>query len=225
MHLAQVGLKNKSSTQLPETIHYSRTPLNSMHGGVHHFEFYEDVENRLPTFSCSLQSERCHSQTKLGARCSRKSVIGTPYCWSHLLSNHHLRLLPSTVPNAGKGVFVLNKQKPLGDIIIRNDDVVCPYGGELIDEATLNHRYGDKTAPYAIWLSQSRYRDAACARGIGSMINHDSRRANVVFAVNHRAKTVSIKAKRNLRNGEELFVSYGRNYRFNEGTRYATIPR
>ena len=179
MYLVHTGLENKSNKQLPQMSHHSRRPLNSMHGGVHRFEFYEHVENRQPTFSCALESERCHSQTKIGARCSRKCVIGTPYCWSHLLSNHHLRLLPSTVPNAGKGVFVLNKQRPLGEIIIRNGDVVCPYGGELIDETTLNRRYGDKTAPYALQLSQNRYRDAACARGIGSMINHDGRRANV----------------------------------------------
>ena len=227
MYRVQMGLENKSSKQLPNTTigHHSCNHLNGMHGGVHRFEFYEHVENRQPTFSCALESERCHSQTKIGTRCSRKCVIGTPYCWSHLLSNHHLRLLPSTVPNAGKGVFVLNKQRPLGEIIIRNGDVVCPYGGELIDETTLNRRYGDKTAPYALQLSQNRYRDAACARGVGSMINHDGRRANVSFAVNHRAKTVSIKAKRNLRNGEELFLSYGRDYRMNDGSRYVTRPR
>ena len=201
--------------------------FSSMQGCIHQFKFYEHEhqDNRHPTFSCALQSERCHSQIKTGSRCSRKCVIGTPYCWSHLLSNHYLRLLPSTVPNAGKGVFVLNKQRPLGEIIIRNGDVVCPYGGKLIDETTLNRRYGDKTAPYALQLSQNRYRDAACARGVGSMINHDGRRANVSFAVNHRAKTVSIKAKRNLRNGEELFLSYGRDYRMNDGSRYVTTPR
>jgi len=203
------------------------TSFSLVQGGAHRFKFYEHEhqDNRHPTFACALQSERCHSQTKAGSRCSRKCVIGTPYCWSHLLSNHHLRLLPSTLPDAGKGVFVLNKQRPTGEIIIRNGDVVCPYGGELINETTLNHRYGDKTAPYAIQLSHHRYRDAACARGIGSMINHDSRRANVTFAVNQRTKTVSIKAKRHLRNGEELFASYGRDYRINDGTRYVTTPR
>jgi len=203
------------------------TSFSLVQGGAHRFKFYEHEhqDNRHPTFACALQSERCRSQTKTGSHCSRKCVIGTPYCWSHLLSNHHLRLLPSTLPDAGKGVFVLNKQRPLGEIIIRNGDVVCPYGGELIDETTLNHRYGDKTAPYAIQLSHHRYRDAACARGIGSMINHDSRRANVTFAVNQRTKTVSIKAKRHLRNGEELFASYGRDYRMNDGSRYVTTPR
>ena len=54
---------------------------------------------------------------------------------------------------------------------------------------------------------------------------NDGRRANVSFAVNHRAKTVSIKAKRNLRNGEELFLSYGRDYRMNDGSRYVTASR
>ena len=191
----------------------------------YYFKFYDNERDPRPSFTCALDSERCIGQNKNGQRCSRKCIIGTPYCWTHLLSKHHLRILPSTIANAGKGLFVVDKKQPEGAVIFRTGETVCPYGGDLIDKDTINERYGENTAPYGIQLSQNRYRDAGCARGVGSLINHDSRRANVAYSVDQRAKTVSIKAKRNLKNGEELFVSYGRVYRMNDGSKYTTTTK
>ncbi len=188
----------------------------------YYFKFYNNEDDPRPSFTCSVSSQRCNGGNKNGSRCSRKCVIGTPYCWTHLLSKCSLRILPSTIANAGKGLFVLNKREPDGAVIIRNGETICPYGGELIDKDTLEERYGNKTAPYGIQLSRNQYRDAGCARGVGSLINHDSQRANVMYSVDQRAKTVSIKAKRNLKNGEELFISYGRDYRMEDGSKYAT---
>lgn len=129
------------------------------------------------------------------------------------------------MPEAGKGLFVLDKKQPTGTVLIKKDQTVCPYGGDLIDKATLDERYGDKTAPYAVQLSKNRFRDGGCARGVGSLINHDSRRANVAFSLNQNTKTVSIKATRNLKNGEELFVNYGREYQMRDGSKYITISK
>ena len=191
----------------------------------YYFKFYNNVDDPRPSFSCAVSSERCDGENKNGSHCSRKCVIGTPYCWTHLLSKYELRILPSTIPNAGKGLFVLNKKEPVGAVVIRNGETVCPYGGELINKDTLEERYGEKTAPYTVEMSRDRYRDAGCARGVGSLINHSNQRANVAFSIDQRAKTVSIKAKRNLKNGEELFVSYGRTYRMRDGSKYTTTSK
>jgi len=191
----------------------------------YHFNFYNDTNDPQPRFTCAIESERCHGETKNGTRCSRKCVIGTPYCWSHLLSNYNLRILPSTIPNAGKGLFIMNKQEPEGKVIIKKGTIVCPYGGELIDKQTLDERYGKKTSPYGIYVSTNNYRDAGCARGVGSVINHDSRKQNVIFTANHKSKSINIKVSRDLVNGEELFVSYGRSYRLNDGSKYSTTTR
>ncbi len=188
-----------------------------------YFKFYENENSDRPSFSCALLSERCTSTNKNKKRCSRHCVIGTPYCWSHLLSLHHLRILKSGVPNAGKGLFVLNTNEDEGKVVFKKGELVCPYGGQLINKRTLESRYGDKTAPYAIQLTHEWYRDASCERGVGSLINHDSKKANVKFSVNQQSKTVSIKAKRNLKNGEELFVSYGREYKMHDGSKYITV--
>jgi SET domain-containing protein len=133
--------------------------------------------------------------------------------------------LPSTIPQAGKGLFVLDKKQPIGTVLIKKAQTVCPYGGELIDKDTLEKRYGNKTAPYAVQLSKTSFRDGGCARGVGSLLNHDSRRANVTFSVNQNSKTVSIKATRNLKNGEELFINYGREYTMRDGSKYVTVLR
>jgi SET domain-containing protein len=60
---------------------------------------------------------------------------------------------------------------------------------------------------------------------VGSLINHDNRRSNVAFSVNQAAKTVSIKATRNVKNGEELLVNYGREYKMQDGSKYVTISK
>ena len=191
----------------------------------YYFKFYENNADPQPSFTCAVSSEQCQASNKNGSRCSRKCVIGCPYCWTHLLAKFHLRILPSTIPDAGKGLFVLDKKQPTGTVLIKKDQTVCPYGGELIDNDTLSERYGNKNAPYAIELSKNRYRDAGCARGVGSLLNHDSRRANVAFSINQSSKTASIKATRNLKNGEELFVNYGRQYRMRDGSKFETVSK
>jgi hypothetical protein len=191
----------------------------------YYFKFYENNDDPQPSFTCAVTSEQCKALNKNGSRCSRKCVIGCPYCWTHLLAKFHLRILPSSIPEAGKGLFVMDKKQPTGTLLIKKNDIVCPYGGELIDKDTLEERYGAKTAPYAIQLSKNRFRDAGCARGVGSLINHDNRRSNVAFSVNQAAKTVSIKATRNVKNGEELLVNYGREYKMQDGSKYVTISK
>ena len=44
------------------------------------------------TFSGNLQGRRCVGHCRNGTRCSRRSVIGTPYCYQHLKSDCHLRI-------------------------------------------------------------------------------------------------------------------------------------
>jgi hypothetical protein len=37
--------------------------------------------------------------------------MATPYCFSHLPEYLHLKVKPSTIPNAGKGLFAFDKTK------------------------------------------------------------------------------------------------------------------
>ena len=163
----------------------------------------------------------CHSANHM--RCRNKTVIGSPYCWVHLLYQRHLRIKDSNIHHAGKGLFALNKDAGENEIIFRKGTNIIRYDGEIIDHQELNRRYGDFTAPYGIEISQNRFEDGALERGAGTLINHTTRdRANCKFIIskNNRDDTLNhkivIRATKNIRNGQELLASYGGNYRLNE---------
>ena len=121
------------------------------------------------------------------------------------------------IPNAGKGLFVFNPSVAPNDIVFRKGDKICNYNGELIDETELNRRYGDTTAPYAIELQKKQYSDAAIVRGLGSMLNHNTKaKTNVRFSIKRDNSDITIIASKNIRNNTELFVHYGKNYKMNE---------
>lgn len=174
-------------------------------------------ESEQPQFQCKLKAYRCRSMVK-GRHCKKHTVLSSPYCWVHLLYQHHLRLLPSTVEGAGKGVFVIDKKQPVGTVVFKKGATICPYMGELINAQQLQDRYGDGNAPFVLEVSKDAFIDAACERSVGSMINHKPRRqANCEFVANRRDKTARLRATKNITNGQELFVSYGDDYDWDLG--------
>mgnify|MGYP002406883613 FL=1 len=174
-------------------------------------------------FDCYLNAYICQAINKNGTRCKRTTTIGTPYCYSHLLHIKHLKIKQSTIPNAGKGVFAIDPKKGVNEVVFKKGENIAPYMGELLTNEELENRYDNLTAPFGLNVSKTQNRDAACDRGIGSLINHrPTAQANVKFSVNPQNKTVSIKAIKNIRNGEELFANYSRAYKFNENTTYTT---
>ncbi len=105
-------------------------------------------------FACDLQCRQCSAHTSTtGARCGRRTCIGVEYCWQHLRSVAHLRIGPSTVPGAGKGLFAHAGVPHAGPnaVVFRNGEVILPYRGEALTRAQLHTRYGPHgTAPYAL---------------------------------------------------------------------------
>ena len=140
------------------------------------------------------------------------------FCHCHLLSQYHLQIKPSSIPNIGKGLFAINKRALPNMILFCKDDKICDYDGELIHNNDLNERYGLYTAPYGLQLSNRNFLDSACSRGVGSLINHhiNHGRINARFSVHPNRRSAVIKATKNIYNGEEIFVDYGNSYAFNE---------
>ena len=123
-----------------------------------------------------------------------------------------------TVHKAGVGLFAFDSKQDDNAIIFKSGDKICDYNGEIIDDDELQKRYGDKTAPYTVQIKNDVYEDAATHRGIGSLINSSSGTQHKVscrFSAG-KDKKAHIIATKNIRNNEELFISYGRNYKFNE---------
>ena len=182
---------------------------------VKYFHFHspsgDDFDQPLDTVRCTASSKGS------GNRCKNRVTIGLSTCWQHTLSQKFLQVKTSTIPNAGDGLFA--RKGPIDDrsiVVFKSGDVICQYNGEMISQQTLESRYGQFTAPYGVELRAGRKEDGALSRGIGTLINHYPRKKNCRIAIN-RANRAQIISMKTIKNGDELFVSYGRSYRFNEG--------
>ncbi len=187
------------------------------------FRFLDHDTNKV--FTCKLLSVQCGGTTKQGRRCKRKVVSSLPLCWNHLESMKNLKIKDSTIPNAGKGLFAFDRKKKANDIIFKPRDLVIEYTGEIIDDDEIQDRYGDKTAVYGLKMSDDCMVDAACERSAGALANHKQQRyANAELTtrtINGIIKPFLVAIKR-IRNGQEVTVNYGRDYRFGENVTTST---
>lgn len=150
--------------------------------------------------------------------CKTLVQIGHPYCSRHLSSRLGLRIAQSQrLPPGCMGVFATRS--------FRKGDTICAYKCERVDEKTLDTRYGDdeNAGPIHIYTldddadggSARLYSDASLDRCVGSMLNdsrglpNERRLENCIFSDGIPAP---IKATRDIAVGEELYVSYGKNY-------------
>lgn len=186
-------------------------------------------------FSCPIQCSQCTAHKADGNRCTKRTCIGVPVCWVHLLKNHKLRIRDSA---HGKGLFVHCNASGANDIIFHPGQEIVRYYGEGVTMRVLDQRYGDSTAPYGVACNPDNVRgrrrgrgrggrrtfeDAACVRGVGSLANHGGAHANAeLTCVNSR---VVLKATTGIRNYREVLVNYGDEYWFDEENTQHTTRR
>lgn len=136
----------------------------------------------------------------------------------------NLRIKPSTIPGAGRGLFAASKTRGPGEVVFARGDRIIEYGGEHIIVAELNNRYpGTLTAPYGL-QEGAHVEDGACNRGPGTLANHAPQReanARYSFARGNPQRMVLV-ATKPIRNGTEIRCNYGRGYSLNEPTTKAT---
>lgn len=173
------------------------------------FKFYA---NHAMVFNCQLQSEQCVGTAKNGNQCRKRCVIGVNLCWQHLLKEKQVRIKDSQF---GKGLFAMNKRKEPNEVIFRNNQTIVQYNGEIIDREELIERYGNNTAPYTVQVREDEYSDGSCRRGVGTLVNHATgNRVNARFSYGRNG--IQIKATKNIRNGQEIFINYNQGVRNNE---------
>lgn len=190
---------------------------------VKYFHFHNLVTGI--NFDEKLKSDQC-TRTLNGVRCKKRCQIGLGICWIHLLNEHHLRIKASNLPNAGMGLFAIDKSKGDGEIIFRPGQSVCLYNGEVLDIYEHHARYGAESAPYTAQLNkkddEQMYEDASIHRGVGALINHSNKLDNCRMKIK-RNNVIEIVAKKNILNDSEILLNYGRQYKFNsKNTRTAT---
>ena len=181
---------------------------------------------RTAEFRCYLKSRQCEMETERDVRCRNSVIFGLPYCYVHMINSFSIviRDSPHSV-HSGKGVFAWDPklQREEGRVFPPNY-VIVKFEGEVLTREEMEERYSDLdqvSMPYAIQISAHRFIDAACHRGIASMINPPPGRQqpNVRFSVSRRNPNhIRIVAIRNIRHGEELYVDHG-NFEFQNNHR------
>jgi hypothetical protein len=188
----------------------------------YYFSFYDaNYPNGDRVFYSRLQSGRCRADNKNGNRCRKRCVIGVEFCSSHLPIYMNLQIRPSEY---GSGLFAYDPDANDNDIIFRKGDKVCNYEGQILTAQGLIDRYGQRTAPYGIRVNNNSFIDSAVLRGIGSMINHRNANPNVEFKLNARQQNIFLKATRNIRQNQQLFVDYGDEYHLHDDHRTRKYP-
>lgn len=167
-------------------------------------------------FNCHLQCGQCTANSKGGQRCKNRVCFGFPTCWIHTKRDLGLRLKPSTIPGAGRGLFTTR--------LIQKDSWICPYNGEIITKPCGELRYpGDDVAPYAVSSrGGTEIADSACQRSIASMANALFKADGTTYAMSRHNCALSdnpddndrvwLASTKNIQAGSELFCWYGNEY-------------
>jgi len=215
------------------------------------FQFKNEKYDK--SFSCNLVANQCNGLTKpvrksdKPKRCKRMVTLGGPYCYAHAKKILHVTLKPSSIPNAGTGMFACGN-----GVVFDYGDLIAPYFGELVTKSELNRRYGsqdDIVAPYASAKNERWFEDAACKRGIGAYPNDKDQgrripvaqrksnaqiefrriNPNQVKEINAQSYTpyknaiLGIFATKQIRDGEEIFAEYGKGYWEDKISKHKTV--
>lgn len=158
---------------------------------------------------------QCSATSKSGARCKLNTCMQFPYCWVHLKSIDKLQVKDSTVPNSGKGLFYVGKK----DFPAKKR--ITLYSSQKLGREKVE---GD----YVLEVSSKQFIDAKdklnyVGRYINS-IHSTGKRPNVRFGTGSvvTKKTVAggarytypIISSKRIKPNTELFLSYGKSYRF-----------
>ena len=159
-------------------------------------------------------TQRCSANTNAGAQCAQRTAVAH-LCWNHLQRDMGVRVKPSSVPGAGRGLFAARPAGlPAGHKV--------PYTGDAMELDGDGARGG----PFVLQTRNDSGIDAARRNsGLGRWINDPkgatdgqgrARQANCEFVLftprGERERVAAVRTLRPVPNGEELLVRYGRDY-------------
>ena len=183
--------------------------------------YYVDDEGR---FRCRMETRRCAYMFPNNEQCKNETVIGLQYCWQHLETQLHLRIIrENRIP---KGVIAFSRQHERlheGLPVFLEGDLICQYKGERISEKTKRKRYGNFSGPYMQKLQAlpghrrrtKPYIDAAKKGYVASFIEDNGLQqpnARFEFIGNNRHPRIAVVALKDIDSREEILIDYGQNY-------------
>lgn len=186
------------------------------------FRFYN--QDGKVHWEAPLVEKRCKSILHNGDRCRNMTALVHPYCIECLPRKFNVSIRDSNLgPKVGKGLFVTDYSKKLGDVVFEKGDYICPYLGEFVSKNELQRRYCESstrpevttiTTPYA--FNTGKYDiDGALYRGPAVYANDakgSGYRNNSSLEFDEDSKKLKLYATRKIRNGEEILTSYGSGY-------------
>lgn len=116
----------------------------------------------------------------------------------------------STIPNAGKGLFTKRD--------VKKGERIVEYLGEVITEAELDRRAENDIYGYAFYISKRKCIDAYYTPEALARYANDARGLNRIKGISNNCSYEIwknrgwIRAEKNIKAGDELFVSYGNEY-------------
>ena len=129
-------------------------------------------------------------------------------CWQHLKKEQGLRVKQSEIAGAGFGLFTT---KPF-----RKNQKIANYTGENLSRAAIESRYpGNTRGEYVLCdgdRPNSRCVDGRKTNSSAARFANDARGTNKRNNARFLQRGFGIKAKQNIPAGQEILVSYGRDY-------------
>ena len=151
---------------------------------------------------------QCAAATKTGARCKNITCLYGEFCSVHTKQLFDLAIKPSNIKEAGKGLYTL--------IAIKKGTNIAKYTGKMMSD----EEFEANPSPYGLEVKKNRLIDArstqtGLARYANSCRKGDKCKGNnSKFSISHRTNppTVWLKATKNIKAGDEVFVPYGKRY-------------
>jgi transposase InsO family protein len=151
-------------------------------------------------------SQRCVATTRKTHRQCKARTRDGALCWNHLKSDKGLRILPSHIAAAGRGLFAA-RDFPTGANITE-------YTGDLVVDPDDDFDSGGSR--YVFGISQNVHIDAARKDTAPGRLINDPRgsdyQPNATWKVDRRQRKVRLVTTRPVRKGEEFFIRYGADF-------------
>jgi len=156
---------------------------------------------------------RCTAFKADGGRCTRRTCKYQGMCWQHSQSQRGLKLTQSNIPGAGQGLFA-TRNFDVGDTVAVMATRRHKMTRQQYDNTEHPQLYGQQFGRH-VWDARStqsgmgRYaNDCRTAnRNAGHCVHN-----NTKPALNASTGRITLKARRRIRRGDEIFQGYGRAY-------------
>ena len=147
-------------------------------------------------------SQICEAINNNGNSCRNRTRRGH-YCWQHLRRDQQLRIKTSNIPNAGLGLFTTED--------IKRNQRITEYLGEDLTRSEVERRYPGKAALYVYCKSKNICRDARDSNSSEARFANDGR-TDYTNNTYLRPRSYILRAKKNIKKGDEILWSYGDEY-------------